>query len=77
MKRANIATLRSQLSAMLAYVQKGRELQIEKRNIPIAKIVPVYSSLPNRTRLGLGKGSVKFLKDVTEPVMDTDWEMDR
>jgi prevent-host-death family protein len=74
-KKTNIATLRNNLSELLEYVQKGRELQIEKRNIPIAKIVPITAPHENRTKLGAGKGSVEFKGDITSPVMEEDWEM--
>lgn len=75
MKKTSVASLRSDLSSLLDYVEKGKEVEIQRRNISIAKIVPLKRSVGNRTRLGLGKGTVKFLSDVTVPVMDGDWEM--
>ncbi len=75
MKKASIAYLRSQLSSLLDYVQKGEELQIEKRNVAIAKLVPVKTFRQNFTKLGRGKNSVKFLKDVVGPAFEEDWEM--
>lgn len=75
MKKTNIAHLRGNLSSLIEYVLTGKELQIEKWNIPIAKIVPVGLAVENRTKLGIGKGSVRFIADVIAPVMDRDWEM--
>ena len=75
MKKTNVASLRKDLSALLDYVEKGKEVEIQRRNIPIAKIVPTKRSMANRTRLGSGKGTVKFLGNITEPVMDDDWDM--
>lgn len=43
MKTANIAKLKAQLSAYLAYVRNGEEVLVKDRNKPIAKIVPLRS----------------------------------
>ncbi len=75
MKKTSVASLRSHLSAFLDRVEKGEEVEIQKRNVSIAKIVPIKRVDQNKTSLGCGKGSVKFLGDVTEPVMTDDWEM--
>jgi len=75
MKKTSVAELRKNLGPALDAVQNGEDLQIEKRNIPIARIIPIKSVKPNKTRLGLGKGTVKFLGDVTASIMDSDWEM--
>lgn len=72
-----MATLRGQLSSLLEYVAQGREIEVQKRNISIARIVPIKRVEQNRTKLGSGKGSVKFLGDVTAPVMIDDWEMNQ
>ena len=75
MKKANIATLRVQLSQFIDYVLKGKELIIQRRNISVAKIVPIRSVKKNITKLGSGEGSVKFYGDVTKSVLDEDWDM--
>ncbi len=75
MRKTNLATLRNNLSSMMDYVQKGKELQIEKRNVPIAKIIPIKAPVKNLTKLGIGKGSVLFIGSVIESAMDEDWEM--
>jgi antitoxin (DNA-binding transcriptional repressor) of toxin-antitoxin stability system len=77
MKKTNIAALRTQLSQFIDYVLKGKELIIQKRNISIAKIVPIRSAKKNKTKLGSGGGSVKFHGDVTKPVLEDDWDMHR
>jgi prevent-host-death family protein len=41
MKTVNVAKLKNQLSAYLAYVRKGEQVLIKDRNKPIAKIVPL------------------------------------
>jgi len=76
LKKANIATLRSQLAKLLASVQKGEEVEIQRRNVTIAKMVPVKGFRMNRTKLGTGKNTVKILGDITEPAIPTsDWDM--
>ncbi len=75
MKKTNIATLRSQLSAILGYVKKGKEVEIQKRNITIAKLIPINQATRNNTKLGRGKNTVEFFADVTNPILDDDWEM--
>ena len=43
----------------------------------IAKLVPIPKVKENKTKLDIGKGSVQFYGDVTEPVMEDDWEMNQ
>ena len=74
MKKTNVAELRSHLSSLLDYVQKGKTVQIEKRNVPIAQIIPIEVQKTNRTKLGSGVGSVKFLGDVVESAFSNEWE---
>ena len=75
MKKVNIAKLRANLSPLLEYVQNGGEIQVEKRNLSIARIIPTRGPTENKTKLGVGQGSVKFLGNITDPVMDDDWDM--
>ena len=77
MRVANIAELRNKLSKILSYVEKGERVQICKRNMPIAQIVPIDNTLHrNKTRLGCGLGSVQIKYDLTEPMIPKDnWEM--
>ncbi|OGQ96726.1 MAG: hypothetical protein A2521_07235 [Deltaproteobacteria bacterium RIFOXYD12_FULL_57_12] len=77
MKIANIAEFKNNLSKYLALVEQGEEIEICKRNIPVARLV---SSGPrkktNRTVLGCGHGSVQVKVDLTEPLIPQDsWEM--
>lgn len=75
MKRTNSATLRNQLSSLLDYVLKGHDIEIQRRNISIAKIIPLKERHENKTKLGRGKKTVKFLGDVIESPMENDWNM--
>jgi antitoxin (DNA-binding transcriptional repressor) of toxin-antitoxin stability system len=74
--KTNIVNLRKKLSEMLDYVKEGNELEIQKRNVVIAKVIPVAkNSNENQTKLDVGKGTVKYYGDVTEPALEDDWEM--
>jgi prevent-host-death family protein len=76
MKVANIAELKNRLSEFLALVEKGEEIEIRKRNVPIARIVPLPPKRRNRTQLGSGIGTGKILGDLTEPLIpEEEWEM--
>ncbi len=77
MKVANIAELKNNLSKFLSLVEKGEGVQICKRNIPIAHIVPVsIKKKKNYTRLGCGQGTVKIKADLTEPMIPLKkWDM--
>ena len=76
MKVANIAELKNKLSEYLAFVEQGEEIEIRKRNVPIARVVPFKSKSKNKTRLGCAAGTLKILGDVTKPIIpESDWNM--
>ncbi len=50
--------------------------EVRKRNMPLARVVPIRRAARNRTVLGCGVGSVVVKSDLTAPMMlDADWEM--
>ena len=72
----NIADLKDHLSQFLAQVERGEEVAVCRRNIPVAKIVPIPARQSNRTVLGSEPGSVHVCGDLTEPAMpESDWDM--
>ena len=76
MKVANIAEFKNHLSEYLAAVADGEEVEIRKRNAPLARVVPIGAPGRNRTVLGCGAGTVVVKADLTEPMMPSeDWEM--
>ena len=75
MKIANIAELKNRLSEFLSYVERGEEIEVRKRNIPIARVVPIAKVPPNRTDLGCGLNTVAIKGDLTQPLIDeSNWE---
>ena len=77
MKTANIGDLKDNLSKYINFVEQGEVVEICKRNIPIALLVPHHSKrTPNRTKLGCGLGTVRIKGDLTEPLIPEDsWDM--
>ena len=77
MKTTNIGDLKDNLSKFINFVEQGEVVEICKRNIPIALLVPHRSrSTPNRTQLGCGLGTVRIKGDLTQPLIPEDsWDM--
>ena len=76
MTSTNVAELKTHLSRYLSLVEHGELIEICKRNIAIAQIVPVAAKPKNKTQLGCGVGSVSINCDLTEPALDSgEWEM--
>ena len=76
MTTANIAELKSHFSRYLNLVEHGEPVQICKRNVAVAQIVPITAKKKNKTKLDCGKGTVVVHGDLTEPAIDsTDWKM--
>jgi prevent-host-death family protein len=77
MKTANIGELKDNLSKIMNLVEHGERVEIRKRNIPIALLIPVgVGKTGNRTKLGCGLGTVQTIGDVTEPLIPEDsWDM--
>ena len=77
MKTTNIGELKNNLSKFISFVEQGEVVEICKRNIPIALLVPHGSKKSvNRTQLGCGLGTVQAKGDLTEPLIPVDsWDM--
>lgn len=76
MESANVAEFKKHLSSYLERARNGETIEIRKRNVPIAELKGLPSSVQNRTKLGLGKETVIFHGSVTDPFMDAgEWEM--
>jgi len=65
-KRANIAAIRDNFSHYIALVEQGEEIQVCRRNVPVAKVVPASPrTRKNRTELGCGGESGRIVGDIT------------
>ncbi len=77
MKVATVGELKKNLNKILSVVEHGESIQILRRDIPIARLVPYEpEKKKNRTVLGCGKGTVKIKTDMTEPMIpEASWDM--
>jgi len=77
MKIANIGELKNNLSKYINLVEQGEVVEICKRNVPIALLIPHGSKKSgNHTKLGCGKGTVVIEGDLTEPLIpEESWNM--
>ncbi len=76
MRTANVAELKKHLSAYLEMAERGEEVQICRRNVPIAVLRGIEKQGVNKTVLGCGEGTVTYRADVTEPFMPPEeWDM--
>lgn len=76
MTTANVAEIKNHFSHYLDLALHGEPVQICKRNVAVAELVPLSAQKPNKTRLGCGIGTVIIHCDLTDTVMDTaEWNM--
>ena len=77
MKQANIAELKNNLSYYISLVEDGEEIEVRKRNRPVARIISIAADRPNKTVIGCGVGTVVFGEgDLTEPLIPArEWDM--
>ena len=76
MTTANVAEVKNHFSHYLDLVAHGEPVQVCKRNVAIAQIIPIATKKMNETKLGCGKGTVKIKAGLTEPAMDSSvWSM--
>ena len=76
MKTASVAELKKDLSHYLVLAQQGEDIEVLKRNIPVAHLVGIPPFAANRTRLGCGKGTGRILGDLTESLLPHEhWNM--
>jgi prevent-host-death family protein len=67
MKTVNIHEAKTHLSRLLRRVAAGEEIVIARAGRPIARLVPIESSRPDR-RLGAWKGRIVISDDFDAPL---------
>lgn len=79
MKSMNVSEAKAKFSAVVEQVERGEEILLCRRNLPVAKIVPsrvIGEVLGHRTRIGWAKDSVRLHDDLTDPIIPEDnWDM--
>ena len=73
----NIAEFKDRFSELLAMVEKGGEVIVCRRNVPMARVEPIrQSKKPSRSVVGCMKGTVQIHGDLAEPcIPEESWEM--
>jgi len=75
----NVAEFKNRLTKLLALVEKGGEVIVCRRNVPLARLESVTKPAPAkpvRSVVGCMKGTVQILGDLTAPcIPEQDWEM--
>ncbi len=69
MRTVNIHAAKTQLSRLVDDAAKGEEIVIAKAGKPVARLVPLTKSRPNR-RLGGLAGKVQIPEDFDTPLPD-------
>lgn len=75
----NVSEAKAKFAAVVERVEKGEEILLCRRNLPVAKIVPagpIEDERRHRTRIDWAKDSVRLHGDLNEPaIAETTWEM--
>ena len=71
MTTVNTHEAKTQLSRLLALVEKGEEVVIARNGKPVAKIVPLTAAKPAR-RLGTAAGKVVVPPEFFDPLPEDD-----
>ena len=74
--QVNVHQAKTQLSRLLAEVERGREIIVARDGVPLAKQVPFPSARPKPLRVGDWKGRLRISADFDAPLSDgqlEDW----
>jgi len=70
-KQVNVHEAKTQLSRLLAEVERGREVIVARDGVPVAKLVP-FPSPAGRLRVGNWKGKIKIARDFDAPLSEAE-----
>lgn len=75
----NVAEFKDRFCELLAQVERGGEIIVCRRNVPLARVEPIRKPAPldpQRRVVGCMQGTVQIHGDLTEPgIPEADWEM--
>ena len=75
-KYVNVHQAKTQLSKLLAEVERGEEIVVARNGVPVAKLVPFPTPTKKRLRVGNWKGRIWMCADFDAPLTDEelkDW----
>lgn len=67
-KQVNVHEAKTQLSKLLAEVEKGAEIVVARNGRPVAKLIPFPSPAKKRLRVGNWKGRIWISPDFDAPL---------
>ena len=77
MKRArqvNVHEAKTQLSRLIAEVERGGEIIVARDGVPVARLVPFHSPVKGRLRVGDWKGKIWISPDFDAPLSEDELE---
>ena len=75
-RQVNVHQAKTQLSKLLAEVERGTEIIVARNGTPVAKLVPFPEPARRRLRVGNWKGQIWISPDFDAPLTDEelkDW----
>lgn len=76
LKQVNVHQAKTQLSKLLAEVEKGEEIVVARNGTPVAKLIPFPKPAKKRLRIDNWKGRIWMSPDFDAPLSDEelkDW----
>ena len=76
LKQVNVHQAKTQLSKLLADVEKGEEIVVARNGTPVAKLIPFPKPAKKRMRVGNWKGRITMSPDWDAPLTEEelkDW----
>lgn len=70
--RVNVHQAKTELSKLLAEVERGHEVVIARNGTPVARLVPFPAPGPKRLRVDTWKGRVEMAPDFDAPLTDAE-----
>jgi prevent-host-death family protein len=78
-RTVSVAEFKGRFSELLGLVERGGEVIVCRRNVPLARVEPIPKPVPRKARrsvAGCMKGTVRIHGDLTKPcIPEEDWEM--
>ncbi len=71
-KHVNVHQAKTELSKLLAEVEAGLEVVIDRNGTPVARLVPFPVPGPRRLRVDTWKGRVQMARDFDAPLSDAE-----
>ncbi len=71
--QVNVHEAKTQLSRLLAEVERGREVIVARDGVPVAKLVP-FPAPAGRLRVGNWKGKIRIAPDFDAPMAEAELE---